>query len=139
MRVASLQSASTAPTLAEVAVVLELAADLEQVVLGVVDQHEPLRPDARDLAAELGADRAAGAGDQHHAAGEVGADAVDLDAHRVAAEHVLDLHLAHLAHEVDAAREQLEDGGQRAHRDVALAAGGDDLLAQRCRAPRGSR
>ena len=47
-----------------VAVVLELALDREEVVLGVVDQDEPPRGHARDLAAELGADRAAGAGDE---------------------------------------------------------------------------
>ena len=48
-----------------VALVLELALDREQVVLGVVDEHDPPRADARDLAAQLGADRAAGAGDEH--------------------------------------------------------------------------
>ena len=48
-----------------VAVLHQLALDLEQVVLGVVEQDEPARPDARDLAAQLGADRAARAGDEH--------------------------------------------------------------------------
>jgi hypothetical protein len=48
-----------------VALVLELALDREEVVLGVVDEHDPARLDARDLAAELGADRAAGAGHEH--------------------------------------------------------------------------
>ena len=80
-------------------------------------------PHARDLAAQLGADRAAGAGDEHDPAAQVGAHAVDLHAHRLAAEHVLDLHLAHLAHQVHAAGEQLERRRQRAHRDAALAAG----------------
>ena len=83
--------------------------------------------DAGDLARELGADRAAGAGDEHEPVLEVGADAVELHHHRVAAEHVLDLDLAQLAGELDAAAQELEDGRQRAHRDVALAAGGDDL------------
>ena len=59
---------------AEVVLVLEVAADLEQVVLGVVDQDQPARLDAGDLAAQLGADRAAGAGDDHHAVAQVGAD-----------------------------------------------------------------
>ena len=118
---------------AEVAVVLELAPDLEQAVLGVLDQHEPLGADARDLAAELRADRAAGARHEHHLPAEVGADAIDLHAHRLAAEDVLDLHLAHLAQQVDAAREQLEDGGERPDRDAALAARGHDLLAQDAR------
>ena len=82
-----------------VAVLDELAPDREEVVLGVVEQHQLARADARDLAAQLGADRAAGAGDEHDAAGEVAADAVELHPHRLAAEHVLDLDLAHLAHE----------------------------------------
>ena len=38
---------------AHVAVLLELAHDLEQVVLGVVDQHQPARADPGDLAAQL--------------------------------------------------------------------------------------
>ena len=84
----------------DVAVVLELALDAEEVVLGVVDEDQPPRRDARDLAAQLGADRAAGAGDHDDLAGEVGADAVELHAHRLAAEDVLDLHLAHLAHDL---------------------------------------
>src|SRR3954468_14301890 len=37
----------------DVAVVLELALDAEEVLLGVVDQDEPPRCDARDLAAQL--------------------------------------------------------------------------------------
>jgi hypothetical protein len=49
----------------DVAVLLELALDREEVVLGVVDEHEPARADAGDLAAQLRADRAAGAGDEH--------------------------------------------------------------------------
>ena len=39
----------------------ELAIDLEEVVLGLVDEDEQARADAGYLAAELGADRAAGA------------------------------------------------------------------------------
>ena len=72
-------------------------------------------------------------GDEHGAAAQVGAHAVDLDAHRLAAEHVLHAHLADLPHQVHAAGEQLEGRRQRAHRDAALAAGGDHLLAQRAR------
>ena len=49
----------------DVAVVLQLALDAEEVVLGVVEQDQLARRDAGDLAAELGADRAAGAGDHH--------------------------------------------------------------------------
>jgi hypothetical protein len=117
----------------EVTVELELAPDLEQAVLGVVDEHHLLRPDACDLPAQLRADRAAGPRHEHHLAAHVGAHPVHLHAHRLAAEHVLHAHLAHLVHEVDAAGEQLEHGRQRAHGDVARAASGHDLLAQNAR------
>ena len=70
---------------ADVALADELALDLEQVRLAVVEQHEPARVHARDLAAQLGADRPARAGDQHAAAGQVAADGLDLHPHRVAA------------------------------------------------------
>ena len=118
----------------DVAVVLELALDAEEVLLGVVDEHEPPRRHARDLAAQLGADRAAGAGDHDHLAAEVAADAVELHAHGLAAEDVLDLHLAHLAHDLArAGLQQLEDRRQRAHRDPALARRAHHARAQRAR------
>jgi hypothetical protein len=74
--------------------------------------------DARDLAAQLRADRAAGAGDEHDLAGQVRADPVDLHHDRLAAEDVLDLHVADLADEVAAGvgpararvAQELEDG-----------------------------
>ena len=81
----------------DVAVLLELAADLEQVVLGVVDEHQAARAHAGDLAAQLGADRASRAGHHHDLAGQVGADALELLADGLAAEHVLDADLAQLA------------------------------------------
>ena len=112
-----------------VAVVLELALDREEVVLGVVEEDEPARRDARDLARELLADRAAGAGDEDDLAVEVRADAVELHPHGLAAEDVLDLDVAHLAHRGRAGLQQLEDRRQRAHRDAALAAGAHDVRA----------
>ena len=124
---------------ADVAILLELAPDLEQVVLGVVDEHQPVRPDAGDLPAQLGADRAAGAGDEHDLARQVGADPLQLLAHRLAAQHVLDPHLAQLAGDAQLARavpQQLEHGRRRAHRDSALAAGGHHAGAQRARGRR---
>ena len=122
----------------EVSLLLELAADLEQRVLGVLDQDQPPRRHARDLAAELRPDRPARAGHEHGLAGQVRADPVDLDAHGLAPQHVLDLDLAHLPDEVHAAAQQLERGRQRAHRDAAPAARRDDLLPQhaRCRRDR---
>ena len=110
-----------------------LAVDLEEVVLGVVEHHQQPRLDLGDLAAELGADRAAGAGDEDDAVAQVGADAVELAHDRLAAEHVLDLDLAQLLVELDAAAQQLEDGRQGADANLALAAGGDDLGPQRAR------
>ena len=112
-----------------VAVVLELALDREEVVLGVVEEDEPARRDARDLARELLADRAARARDEDDLAVEVRADAVELHAHGLAAEDVLDLDVAHLAHRRRAGLQQLEDRRQRPHRDAALAARAHDVRA----------
>ena len=80
----------------EAALVDELALDVEERALGLVDEHDPRRLRARDLAAELGADRAAGAGDEHGLALDVGGDGVDVDLDRLAAEQVLDLDRADL-------------------------------------------
>jgi hypothetical protein len=111
-----------------VAVLLELALDLEEVVLGVVDQHEHAGSHAGDLAAELGADGAAGAGDHHHLAAEVGADAVDVHPDRLAAQDILHLDVTHLADDLaGAGLQELEDRGQRAHGNTTVAAGLDDL------------
>ena len=118
---------------AEVPLGGELPVDLEEVVLGLVDEDEQPRPHPRDLARELGADRAPRTGDEDDLVAQVGADGVELHPHGLAAEHVLDLHLAELLGELDASPQQLEDGGQRADADAALAAGGDDLAADRSR------
>ena len=110
----------------------QLARDLEEVVLGVVDQHEPARPHAGDLARELGADRAAGARHHHAAAGQVAARRLDVHPHGLAAEHVLHAHLADLLDVAAAARlEQLEDRRHRLHPHAALAARLHDARAQR--------
>ena len=105
MRVASLQSASTGGGAREVAVLLELAADLEQVVLGVVDQHEPrgrTRAIWRHSSAPIEPPAPV---TSTTSSAQVGAHAVDLHAHGLAAEHVLHLDLAHLAHQVRRRRE----------------------------------
>ena len=88
----------------EVPLLDHLAVDPEEVVLGVVEHDQQLRAHPGDLADQLGADRAARAGDQDDLVLEVGADAVELHHHRLAAEHVLDLDLAQLLGELDAAR-----------------------------------
>jgi hypothetical protein len=96
-------------------------------------------PDAGDLAAQLRADRAAGAGDEHDLAGQVRADPVDLHHDRLAAEDVLDLHVADLADEVAAGvgpararvAQELEDGREGPHGQPALAGGAGHAGAQR--------
>ena len=70
-----------------------------------------LRVHAGDLAAQLGADRAAGAGDEHGPAGQVAADGLDLHPHRVAPQHVLDLDVAQLAGELAAGLESSKTVG----------------------------
>ena len=85
----------------------ELTLDLEQRGLALVDEDQPLAADARDLPAELGADRAAGAGDEHRLVGEVRGDRREVDLDRLAAEHVLDLDGPDLPGELDVARDQL--------------------------------
>ncbi len=122
-----------------VALILELALDREEVVLGVVDEDHAVRLDAGDLAAELRADRAAGAGHEDDLAGQVGADPLELHVDGLAAEDVLDAHLAHLAGQRAARLEQLEDGRQRPHGNAPLAALADDPRTGRARARRGSR
>src|SRR5207253_10841288 len=53
--------------------------------------------------------------------------------HRIPSQHILDPDLAQLAGELDTAAQQLEHGRQRAHGDVALAAGRTDLGTQHAR------
>src|SRR5439155_14686478 len=116
-----------------VSLVLELALDREEIVLGVAEQHEPVRLHAGDLAAELRADRAPRAGHEHDLAGEVGAYTLELDVHGLASEHVLDPNLAHLARERPARLQQLEHGRQRAHGDRAGTALAHYASARRAR------
>ena len=81
----------------KLALVDELALDLEEAGLAVVDEHEPGRAHAGDLPAQLGADRAARAGHEHHLAGEVPGDRREIDLDGLAAEEVLDLDRPDLA------------------------------------------
>ena len=101
----------------EVALAHELALDVEERRLRVLDEHEPRRPDPRDLAAELGADRAARAGDEDGLAGEVLRDRAHVDLDRLAAEHVLHLNRPDLPREIEIAGDQLVQPRQRLHRE----------------------
>ena len=78
----------------------QLAIDLEEAVLGVVDHHEPPDLHAHELAAELGADGAARARDHHGAAAYVGAHGGGIELHGLAPQDVLHLHGAQLGDEV---------------------------------------
>ena len=85
----------------EASLVDELALDLEERRLGLVDEDQPLRARSCHLAAELGADRAAGAGDEDGLAREVRGDLLEVDLDGLAAEDVLDLYRADLCREVE--------------------------------------
>ena len=74
-----------------------------------------------------------GAGDEHDAPGQVGAHALDLHPHGLAAEDVLHAHLAHLAQQAPTALQQLEDRRHRAHGHAALAARGHHARAHAAR------
>ena len=91
----------------ETTLVDELALDVEEGAFGLVDEHDPLRLGPGELAAELGADRAARAGDEHRLPRDVRGDRVQVDLHRLAAGGVLDLHRADLVREVEIAGDQL--------------------------------
>ena len=117
----------------EAAVVDELTLDLKEGRLGVVDDDDALAADARDLAAQLGADRAAGARDQHGLVAAVGGDLLEIDLDLLAAEHVLDLNGADLPGQVDVAHDQLGEAGQRAHRDPLALGHRHDARAQSTR------
>ena len=81
-RSSSLQSASTATAAAKWRSSTSSRWISKRLSSAWSTQHERARPDAGDLAAQLGADRPAGARDQHAAAGQVAADELDLHAHR---------------------------------------------------------
>ena len=106
----------------EAALVGELALDVDERVLRVVDEDDAVGAERGDLAAELGADRAARAGDEDGLAGDVGGDRGEVELDGLAPEHVLHLHLAELAREVEVAGDELVHGGQGLHRDADVAA-----------------
>ena len=104
--------------------------------LGVIEQHQLGRPLRSDLPAELAADRAAGAGDEHHLAGDVAGEERRVGRHRVAAEEVGHVDLADVGH-VGLAVDQLVQPRQDLHRQ----AGSFHALNQAsllCRAGRGN-
>ena len=88
----------------------------------VVDEDDAVGAERGDLPAELGADRAARAGDEDGLAGDVRGDRGEVELDGLAPEHVLHLHLAELAREVEVAGDELVHGGQGLDRDADVAA-----------------
>ncbi len=106
----------------------ELLVDVEERRLGPLEEHDATRAQRRDLAAQLGADAAAGAGDEDRSAGHQLAHRPGRDVDRLTTQQVLH---AHRAHAVDGHGlvEQLVDGRERPDgRPRGLAHG--DHLAQ---------
>ena len=68
----------------------ELEIDLPQRELAAVEQHDALRPEGCDLAGELRADRAAGAGDEHAPPLDEAGHAVAVERHLRPVEQILD-------------------------------------------------
>ena len=113
--------ATEEPTLAG-----ELAVDVEQCRLGMIDHHEPRRTEPGELPAELGADRAAGARDHHDLVRDVAGDPVEIDLDRLPAEHVLDLDGPQLGRQAGVACDELGQTGQGLDRQPGLPCGLDD-------------
>ena len=113
----------------EAAVVDELALDLVERRLGLVDEDQPRGACSGRLAAELGPDRAARARDENGLAAQVLGDRLEVDLDGLAAEDVLDLHGADLRREVRVAGDQVVEAGQRLHGNPRVACVLDHLLA----------
>ena len=104
-------SASTISSVVEQAVAVEAQLGGVQAGLVAVEQDELARAEAGDLAAQLGADRAAGAGDQDALAGDLLGDGGHVELDRAAAEQVGDVDVAQVARGGSAA-DDLADGGR---------------------------
>jgi hypothetical protein len=113
----------------EVTLADELALDVEEGSLGLLDEHDPGRAHPGDLTAELRADRPARARDENGLTGEVLGDRADVHLDRLPAENVLDLDGTDLPGEVQVAGDQLVEARQRLHGDVRVLGHLDDALA----------
>ena len=98
---------------------LQLALDHVERALGPVDQDQPARPEAVDLACELGPDRAAGARDHHDLVADRVGDALGVGGDLLARKEVGQADLAQSVR-VPAAVEQLVDGWHDANRQVGF-------------------
>ena len=104
--------------------------------LVTVEHDELVGVELRDLAAQLRADRATGAGDQHPLAGQVAGDRGDVGVDLVAAEQVGDVEVADVG-DLDLARlDQLVRRWEHLHLDAGLSSGLVDLTDGLCRRAR---
>ena len=103
-----------------------------QVRLVVVEQRQQLRLEAPDLARDLGADRAAGAGDQHALAAQQIPHGGQVRLHLPAPEQVFDAQVAEIARG-HAPVDELADRRQHAERHVRLLAQEGHLADQLAR------
>ncbi len=117
------------------ALAAELLLELVEPELARVerDQLRGLEPD--DLPAQLGADRAAGAGHEHRAPAQPAAQPLAVELDRVAPEQIVELHPPQLR-DGDLARHQVLVGRHRHRRHVRLAAEVDRAASLRVRAVR---
>jgi hypothetical protein len=104
----------------------KLVGDVEQAVLVAIDEHQPHRSSPDDLPAQLGADRAACASDEHAFVGEELDDWRVVEAHRIPSEQVFDLQLADLL-DVDALADQIREPWQRRNTELVRFERADDL------------
>ena len=74
----------------------QLAFELEHSGLETVEEHQPGCAVRRELAAQLGADRPGGAGDEHRAVGDQRAHLGQVESHGLAREEIVHLDVAHL-------------------------------------------
>ena len=104
----------------------QLVVDVVEPVLRVVQQDQAGRAEARHLARQLGADRAARTRHEHALAVQELGHLGQVQVHGLAPQQVLDAHVAHLG-ERRAAVLQVGKPGQRLHPDVRLDAEARDL------------
>ena len=124
----------------------QLLIDAVEAGFAALEQHQAAGPERQDLTAELGADRATGATDQHHLAGDARAEQLRIGRYGVAAEELFDsnrakginagaaagdlLHRGHLQHGDaeglkivnDAAALAAAEGGDRQQHLIHIAA-----------------
>src|SRR5690606_16910999 len=90
--------------------VLQLGLDAVEVEFAVLEEHQGQRPAGKNLPAQLGADRTAGAGDHHHLITNAALEQIPARRHRIAAEQVDDVHFLQVA-DADPAAGQVHEAG----------------------------